>query len=127
MKLPLTLHPFSLFFPGRFGFAISGSAPDSSKSHYYKYLSKRPPACLGPQLVCFVPGAEIAGASTPTKNLRAFRPKVSRPQQIELGDLFSRPAPADQAQCAEAGGKERECGGNMGNFRYCEWEHLQDC
>jgi len=47
--------------------------------------------------------------------------------QIGLGDLFSRPAPAEQAQCAEADDEERECSGNMSNFRYCEWEHLQDC
>jgi hypothetical protein len=37
MKLPLTLHPLPLFFRGRFGFVISGSAPDSSKLHEYKY------------------------------------------------------------------------------------------
>ena len=37
MKLPLTLHPLPLFFLGRFGFVISGSAPDSSKLHEYKY------------------------------------------------------------------------------------------
>ena len=33
MRPPLILHPLPLFFRGRFGFVISGSAPDSSKLH----------------------------------------------------------------------------------------------
>ena len=41
MKLPLTLHPLPLFFRGRFGFVISGSAPDSSKLHSTSTLQRR--------------------------------------------------------------------------------------
>ena len=68
------------------------------------------------------------GASRPNKKPPSISPEgFLGHNQIELGDLFSRPAPAEQAQCAEADDEERECSGNMGNFRYCEWEHLQDC